>query len=424
MSEVKKEQNVGIKSQFEALFEYATIGMLITNGKGEIGDFNFCAETMFGFSREELKGKPIEVLIPDSVHAKHIQLRNSFFKKPENRPMGRNRDLYAKRKDGSVFPVEISLAHFIQQEESFVIAFIIDITARKANEDALLRQQRELERVSDQIRKLNTELEQKVEDRTKMMKEALSELEQSRQELSQLLQKEKELGDLKSKFVTMASHEFRTPLSTIHSSAALLRKYTKPEEEEKREKHLKRIQDSVENMRDILEDFLSIGKIEEGKVQLNPVLHTETEFAEEIRQLSIEMQHLAKPGQIINHRHQINRSVEVDLKMLRHVLTNLLSNAIKFSPENSTIDLCCSEDMDHIKISVIDHGIGISEEDQKRLFDRFFRAENAANIQGTGLGLYLVSRYVEMANGKITWESTLGKGTTFNLLLPKHYTTK
>lgn len=421
MSEVSKYRDTGIQNQFEALFEYATIGMLITNRRGEIENFNVCAESMFGYTRDEINGKTVEILIPDNLHKKHLHLRNGFFSKPENRPMGENRDLFAKRKDGSVFPVEISLSHYNQKEDERVIAFIIDITVRKSNESALLNQQKELKRVSDQIRKLNAELEQKVEDRTKMMKEALSELEHSRQELSQLLQKEKELGDLKSKFVTMASHEFRTPLSTIHSSATLIRKYSRPEDEEKREKHLKRIQDSVENMRDILEDFLSIGRIEEGKVRLQPVKLTVRELAEEIGHLVTEMQMLSKAGQKIEFTQEINTDLEVDLKMLRQVLTNLLSNAIKFSPENAPISLKCSELGENFGIEVSDKGIGIAEEDQKKLFERFFRGENAANIQGTGLGLYLVSRYIDLAKGQIKLESTPGKGTIFRIFLPKRY---
>ena len=420
MSEVRKQRKEGIQNQFEALFEYATIGMLITNRRGEIENFNACAEGIFGYTRDEILGKTVEVLIPSEVHEKHLHLRNGFFHKPENRPMGENRDLFARRKDGSIFPVEVSLAHFKYGPESHVIGFVIDITVRKNNEETLIGQQKELKRVSDQIRKLNAQLEQKVEDRTKMMKEALSELEHSRQELSQLLQKEKELGDLKSKFVTMASHEFRTPLSTIHSSAALIRKYSQPEDAEKREKHLKRIQDSVENMRDILEDFLSIGRIEEGKIRLQPETLTSSELTEEIGHLVTEMQLLAKKDQQIIFRQEITSAIELDLKMLRHVLTNLLSNAIKFSPDGAPIEIVCAETSEQICIEVSDKGIGITEEDQKKLFERFFRGENAANIQGTGLGLYLVSRYTELAKGHIKWESTPGKGTIFRIFLPKH----
>lgn len=418
MKEIRKESEINNKSQFEALFQFATIGMLITNGRGEIGSFNNHAENLFGYSQNEIIGKSVEVLIPEELRQKHSGLREHFLKKPGNRPMGANRDLYGRKKDGTIFPIEISLAHFFHDEDPHVIAFIIDITLRKNNEQAILKQQKELERVSDQIRKLNAQLEQKVEDRTKMLKEALSELESSRQELSQLLQKEKELGDLKSKFVTMASHEFRTPLSTIHSSATLIRRYSNPEDADKREKHLKRIQGSVENMRDILEDFLSIGRIEEGKIRLNPELLTPDELKEEIVRLITEMQHLAKNGQVIQYDQAISQTVEVDLKMLRHVLTNLLSNAIKFSPDQSSIEVQCSEKNDLLNISVRDHGIGISKEDQGRLFERFFRGENAANIQGTGLGLYLISRYMELAKGRIDWESTPGQGTTFFIQLP------
>ena len=422
MSRISKEVESNSKSQFEALFEYATIGMLITNGRGEIGSFNACAELLFGYSREELTGKTVESLIPESFRHNHESMRNGFMKKPSNRPMGANRDLYGRKKDGTVFPIEISLAHFQHKGESHVIAFIIDISVRKSSEAALLKQQKELERVSDQIRKLNAELEQKVEDRTKMMKEALSELERSRQDLSLLLQKEKELGDLKSKFVTMASHEFRTPLSTIHSSATLIGKYGAPEDEQKRTKHLKRIQSSVENMRDILEDFLSIGKIEEGKIKLTPEALSHEELIEEISGLVAEMQALAKQGQKITIKSSISSQVEIDIKMMRHVLTNLLSNAIKFSPEDSVIEVGAEEKNNLLHLSVRDSGIGISKEDQERLFERFFRGDNAANIQGTGLGLYLISRYTELAKGRIEWESSLGKGTTFHIFLPFQYT--
>jgi signal transduction histidine kinase len=255
-----------------------------------------------------------------------------------------------------------------------------------------------------------------------MMKEALSELERSRQDLSLLLQKEKELGDLKSKFVTMASHEFRTPLSTIHSSATLIGKYGAPEDEQKRTKHLKRIQSSVENMRDILEDFLSIGKIEEGKIKLTPEALSHEELIEEISGLVAEMQALAKQGQKITIKSSISSQVEIDIKMMRHVLTNLLSNAIKFSPEDSVIEVGAEEKNNLLHLSVRDSGIGISKEDQERLFERFFRGDNAANIQGTGLGLYLISRYTELAKGRIEWESSLGKGTTFHIFLPFQYT--
>lgn len=413
-----------IGSQFEALFEYATIGILLTNSRGEIINFNSLAEKQFGYNRKQLIGKPVEELLPDEIRQRHVALKSKFMEHPGNRPMGANRDLFAKRNDGTVFPVEVSLSHFSLDDETFVIAFIIDITIRKRNEEAIQGQQKELERVSRQIRKLNAELEQKVEDRTKMLRETLGELERYSKELSRLLKKEKELGDMKSKFVTMASHEFRTPLSTILSSASLIRKYDAPEDAEKREKHLNRIRYSVENMRDILEDFLSLGKMEEGLIQLHPEVLTSAELEEEIQRIANEMQALTRRGEKIQYMNTVDRNLSIDIKLLRHVLTNLISNAIKFSLDGQLVEVTSSIEKGKLKLTVKDHGIGISKEDQKHLFERFFRGENAANIQGTGLGLYIISRYMEIAKGSIDIESKLGKGTRFTLLLPLNYATE
>lgn len=413
----RKERQVS--NSFEALFEYASIGMIVTNHQGLITRFNSMAENQFGYSREELLGQPVEMLIPDASRKRHEGLRSAYHQHPSNRPMGVNRDLFGRKKDGSVFPVEVSLSHFQMEKELQVIAFIIDITVRKSNEHAILSQQQELERVSREVRILNSQLEDKVEARTKMLKETLTELEQSREDLSRLLKQEKELSDMKSKFVTMASHEFRTPLSTIMSSATLVGKYTRPEDEEKREKHLRRIRDSVENMKDILEDFLSLGKMEEGLIRLRPEVLSYAELQVEILRITKEMQALARATQVVRYENFVECSVNIDLKMLRHVLTNLISNAIKFSPKGGEIKVTSRFRDNQLLLEVSDQGMGISEEDQRHLFERFYRGENAANIQGTGIGLYIISRYMEMAGGRIEWQSELGQGTTFILSLPQ-----
>lgn len=400
------------KYQFEAVFNYATIGMIIADSEGKITQINKFAENQFGYLDNEIIGQPIEILIPRDLKEKHVHHRTNFLKAPANREMGSGRDLFAKRKDNTVFPVEISLSHFKKEDESFVIAFIIDISIRKKNEADLAQS-------TEEIRKINTDLEQKVDSRTKMLRETLVELEASKDELHKALKKEMELGDLKSRFVTLASHEFRTPLSTILSSASLIGKYTGKDDGSKRKKHVDRIKEAVGNMRDILEDFLSLGKLEEGQIEVKMEVLSNNELKEELNRVVNSMDQLTKPGQVIHLDCTMKDPVRLDKKLMANVLSNLLSNAIKFSPENSPIHLNCEQAKDKFVFSIKDSGIGISEEDQEHLFERFFRAHNAANIQGTGLGLNIVAKYLELMDGKISCQSKINEGTIFIVEIPQ-----
>ena len=198
-----------------SLFENATEGIILTNGRGHIVLANPAAEKMFGYAANELHNLPVEVLIPGNFRPGHKALREGFHKNPSNRSMGAGRDLFALKKNGEEFPVEISLSHYKKDDELFVIAFIVDITLRKEIEQNLVKKQNELEKVTFEIRKLNTELEKKVDERTHILKEALEKLEESQTELHEALEKEKQLNEIKSRFVSMASHEFRTPLSAV-----------------------------------------------------------------------------------------------------------------------------------------------------------------------------------------------------------------
>ncbi len=326
------------KHQFEALFNYATIGIVVTDHSGAIIDFNKYAETQFGYPCEEVIGKRVEMLIPHSLHGIHVGHRKGFYKHPEPRRMGEGRDLYALKKDGTEFPVEVSLSHYTVEEETFVIAFVIDITVRKKSEAVVLQQNADLEKKTRDIRQLNAELEQKVDDRTKMLRETLVELERSKKELSEALESEKELSELKYRFVTTASHEFRTPLSTILSSAYLLGKYKPEEYEVKKEKHIERIKKAVEGMKGILEDFLSLGKLEEGKVQVRIEKFEAGTCVAELQSALGEMEHLLKPGQQISFLHEMDwPETYIDMHLLKNILINLVSNAVKFSGDNMII---------------------------------------------------------------------------------------
>lgn len=230
--------------------------------------------------------------------------------------------------------------------------------------------------------------------------------------LNKSLEREKELNELKSKFVSMASHEFRTPLSTILSSVYLIEKYTGTEQQQQREKHINRIVSAVSSLSDILNDFLCVGKIEEGKMQANLKIFNLRKLIEE---LIDDWSDQLKPEQKILYEASGNEFVELDPFLIRHILQNLVSNAIKFSPENRSINISSNCSQDSVVLTVIDQGIGIAREDQKHLMERFFRASNATNIQGTGLGLHIVSKYVELLNGKISFQSELGSGTCFRV---------
>jgi signal transduction histidine kinase len=238
----------------------------------------------------------------------------------------------------------------------------------------------------------------------------ISQRKKAEEDLRKSLEKEKELNDLKSNFVSMASHEFRTPLSTVLSSAYLIEKYSTSDDQPKREKHLDRIISSVNMLTDILNDFLSVGKIEEGKLQVNL-----TRFNIEILISAIveEIKNNLKKKQEISYHHTGNPDVVLDSSLLKHIIMNLVSNASKFSPENSCIEMKTIRNGNQVILSVKDHGIGISKVDQQHLMQRFFRGANAGNIQGTGLGLHIVSKYAELMNGIVTYNSELGKGTQF-----------
>ncbi len=398
------------KTHMISLFENATEGILLTNHSGQIVLANPAAVKMFGYSTEELTGQFIERLIPQRFHHKHSGLRDGFYKAPSNRTMGTGRDLFAKRKDDSEFPVEVSLSHYKQKNEMFVIAFIVDITTRKEIEQNLLRQKKELEKISDDIRKLNAQLEGKVEERTLILKEALQRLEQSQLEVNEALDKEKQLNEIKSRFVSMASHEFRTPLSTILSSATLVSKYPGTDDFDKRERHIRRIKESVNHMNELLEDFLSLGKLEEGKVAITVSSFNVKEFFEDVID---EMKTQLKPGQEIIFTCEGLGHFMTDKRMMKNILLNLLSNAIKFSGEGKKIKVY-SDNLEHrLSIKVQDEGMGIPAEDIPHLFATFFRGKNVSNIQGTGLGLPIIKRYLGLLKGDIKVESELEKGTTF-----------
>ncbi len=389
------QQNI---NRYEAFFNYASLGIVIVNQESAIISANPFALELFGYVQEEVLQQSIHLLIPQRYHHQHAQHHSNYMRQPVNRPMGVGQTLFAVKKNGVEFPVEVSLGNYNDGGEQYVIAFINDISLRR--------------KAQVQLEKMNDELEFTVEKRTQELQAAMRQLERSKEDLAALLAKEKELSELKSRFVSMASHEFRTPLSTVLSSAYLVEKYKETEDQPKREKHLQRIISSVNMLTDILNDFLSVAKMEEGKMQARL---TDFKLPEMLDVLLQEMRVHTKKGQTIVFAHTGQEMVHLDMSLLRHIAMNLISNAIKFSGEETVISVDTTVDSTAVCLQVTDQGIGISQEDQRHLMERFFRGSNAANIQGTGLGLHIVAKYAELMSGTVICTSELEKGTAFTV---------
>lgn len=409
--------------RLKAIIKTATDGIIIIDDSGIIELVNEAAAKLFDYDELELVGLNISVLMPNPHRDAHDTYIQNYIQTGVRKIIGIGRDVMGLRKNGDTFPLRLSISEVQLPERVVFTGILHDLTAQKAAEaqikalnqhleEEVNRRTEELAATINQLLNSNTKLEFEIQER----KVAEATLRKNELELRKAIEKERELNTLKSRFVSMASHEFRTPLSTILSSADLLEMYTTEEQQDKRLKHTTRIKSAVNNLISILNDFLSLSKLEEGKIEISPVEFNLEEFCEEVLD---DVQALLKPGQVFQHHGlRSDTVILLDKKMLKNILINLFSNAIKYSDPGKTIN-CFVEIRDNeLRVSIQDHGIGIPEEEQQHLFTRFFRAHNAENIPGTGLGLNIVKRYIELMNGHINFESILGEGTTFHIHIP------
>lgn len=267
-------------------------------------------------------------------------------------------------------------------------------------------------RTSELIR-INQQLKNEIEERKKIERQ----LRDSEATVKKSLEKEREVGEMKSRFMTIASHEFRTPLSAIFTSAQLLEKYTLTEQQDKREKHIKRIKGAVRHLNAVLDDFLSIAKIEEGKATFQPIMVPINEFCRSILDEMVPVKTESQSLDIVTD-FKDEEEFYIDPQILRTVLNNLISNAIKYTGLDGDILLNAVKNETTLEFVVIDNGIGIPKSEQKNIFERFYRATNASNIKGTGIGLNIVKKYVELIKGTIIFESEENKGSKFTITLP------
>jgi len=387
----------------KAIIDNAIDGIITINDRGIIESINPSACKLFQRSPGEVIGENISILMPSPDREQHDSYIGRYQRTGERHIIGIGREVAGLKKDGSVFPFRLAVSEVQFSGRKIYTGFIHDLTREKAAED--------------QLKEYAAHLEELVEERTLSLKESMYELLMAKEEVSQSLEKEKELGQLKSRFVSMASHEFRTPLSSIQLSAVLIEKYAQEFNSPNISKHIAKIKMSVGNLTSILNDFLSLERLEAGKIE--PVFEPFdlVKFAEEITE---EMQLVAKQNQNIIYQHTgIVSAFNTDQSLLRNCIINLISNAIKYSGENTFIEFNTEITGKKLTVVVKDNGIGIPDTDQKHLFEAFFRAHNTGNIPGTGLGLNIVARYVRLLGGDIKFESKVNQGTLFTLSFPQ-----
>jgi PAS domain S-box-containing protein len=394
------------EAQYRQIVNTAQEGIWVLDAQAKTSYVNQRMTEMLGYTVEEMLGHSMFDFIDHADHSLAVQ---NF----ERCKQGRHEqhDFRFKCKDGSELWTIISTSRMLTEKGEFMghLRMITDITKRKHAEEALKRTHDELERRVEErtieLAKANEELQLEISERKR-----------AEEEVHRMLKKEKELGELKSRFISIASHEFRTPLSTILFSAGLLEKYSYKWPEPRKMEHLDRIQAAVNNMTQLLNDVLLIGKAEAAKLEFNPAPVDLEDFC---RLLVEEMQLSAGSEHHINFVCQGECTSRcMDEKLLQHIFRNLLSNAIKYSPEGGEIFYELSYQSQEVIFQVRDQGIGIPLGDQQRLFESFYRAKNVGNISGTGLGLAIVKNCVDLHNGKISVISELGVGTTFILSFP------
>lgn len=381
--------------RLRALFDMATDGIITISDRGVIETVNRAACELFGYSAEEMCGEKINMLMATYDRVHHDEYLDRYHKTREPHIIGTGRDITGRRKDGHEFPLRLAVSEVKLDEGTIYTGILHDVSAIKE--------------AQQKVEDLNRELEARVLNRTAALREREA-------ELNRALGKERELNELKSRFLSMASHEFKTPLSTVLSSAELIELYEQTEQQPKRERHINRIKDAVSQLTEVLDDFLSLSQLEQGKIESKPKLI-------DLRAMvstSVEMSEgqLKAGQQVVLELAEEPRRVVNDPKLLRHVLVNLISNAAKYSPPGMEVTVKTGQVEREFYISVIDRGIGIPAEDQAYLFDRFFRARNVENVKGTGLGLNIVDHYVQLMEGRIEFDSKLGKGSTFTVYLP------
>ncbi len=385
-----------------AIIENAIDGIIIIDAQGNIRLANPSVCELFGYTPDELIGSRIEMLMTKSDQLHHQDSVDQYNSTGKGKIIGIGREVTGLKKNGEPFPFRLAVSEMVQGKEVLFAGIVHDLTKEK--------------QADEYLRHYATDLEATVRERTFALEDMVRQMREARNQADIALKKEKEINQLKTRFVSMASHEFRSPLSGIQLSASLIEHYYDRLDKAKVLNHTEKIKMSVSDLTNTLSDFLSVEKIEAGRVE--PLYHDVdlTRFAKNIVE---EMRMLARQGQTIRYHHTGTQSnCRVDENLLKHCIVNLLTNAIKYTADNGLIELRTILHGNKCVVLVKDNGIGIPEEDKQNLFKPFFRANNVRDIPGTGLGLNIVERYLALMGGTITFASNRLSGTVFTISIP------
>jgi len=359
--------------RFTTLLESASESIVIIDQSGQIVLVNSQTEAYFGYTRHEILGQSVEILIPEGLRQQHVQHRQSYLNKPAARVMGHQMELWARHKNGTLFPVEVRLSYSREQDNFFVMAYIIDITNRKQAEQIWIEKER----------------------------------------LQIALEKEKELSRLKNHFLSMTSHEFRNPLASIILSISLLLRHPERFSPVELQHRLQNILEQAERLEQMLDDLSLVVRSDRGFLEFEPELVNLVTFCQN------SLNDFSSTDYQINFSYQgALDNLFLDTNLLHHILSNLLSNAIKYSPVDGVIELSLLREPNAVQIMITDQGIGIPPDEIPMLFSSYFRGSNVGRVNGTGLGLKIVNDCVLLHGGSIEVNSELGKGTLFRVRLP------